>query len=255
MATESKTTLIRGGTVVLGHTVSQQDVLIRGERIAAVGRLSGSKADTTLDAGGLLVLPGAVDTHVHYNDVFMNTVSVHDYYTGTLAAAYGGVTTVVDFSNQLHGEPLIDTLEYKRQEAGNLPLVDWGVHPCITDPTPETLDQIPLVVAEGAPSIKCYMTYREDGLYVGAEGLQLIAQRLRRRHCRHYVYGFRRSDPALGRHVRGDRRLAARGRRLRLDLQPASRVETAVRRNGAGRFGIVGPAQAIPGPHSQFGVL
>lgn len=177
--TTPKTTLIRGGTVVLGQTVSQQDVLIQGERIAAVGDLSDYKADVTLDAGGLLVLPGAVDTHVHFNDVFMNTVSVHDYYTGTLAAAYGGVTTVVDFSNQLHGEPLVDTLKYKREEAGDLPLVDWGVHPCITDPTLETLDQIPLVVAEGAPSIKCYMTYREDGLYVSPEDLRRIAERLR----------------------------------------------------------------------------
>jgi dihydropyrimidinase len=57
--------------------------------------------------------------------------------------------------------------------------VDWGVHPCITDPIPATLDQIPLVVAAGAPSIKCYMTYREDGLYVGPEDLRRIAQRLR----------------------------------------------------------------------------
>jgi dihydropyrimidinase len=54
------------------------------------------------------------------------------------------------------------------------------VHPCITDPTPETLDQIPLLVAEGAPSIKCYMTYREDGLYVGPRDLKRIAERLRR---------------------------------------------------------------------------
>jgi dihydropyrimidinase len=179
MATKEKTLLIRGGTVVVGQCASQQDVLVRGERIVALGDLSGVQTDGTLDAGGLLVLPGAVDTHVHYNDVFMNTISVHDYYTGTLAAAHGGVTTVVDFSNQVHGEPLLDTLEYKRQEAGNLPLVDWGVHPCITDPTPETLAQIPLVVAQGAPTIKCYMTYREDGLYVGPSDLRRIAGRLR----------------------------------------------------------------------------
>mgnify|MGYP001824247808 FL=1 len=173
-----KSTLIRGGTVVLGQSVSQQDLLIHGQRIAAVGNLSGLKADVTLDAGGLLVLPGAVDVHVHYNDPFMSTVSVHDYYTGTLAAAHGGVTTVVDFSNQKHGQPLIDTLDYKREEAGNLPLVDWGIHPCIVDPTPETLAQIPLVVAAGAPTIKCYMTYREDGLYISAEDLKPIAASL-----------------------------------------------------------------------------
>ncbi len=179
MAATERTLLIRGGTVVVGQTFAQQDVLVRGERIVALGDLTGFRADEQVDAGGLLVLPGAVDTHVHFNDVFMNTVSVHDYYTGTLAAAHGGVTTVVDFSNQKLGEPLVDTLEYKRQEAGNLPLVDWGVHPCITDPTPETLDEIPLVVAEGMPSIKCYMTYREDGLYVAPRDLRRIAGRLR----------------------------------------------------------------------------
>ena len=113
---KAKRTLIRGGTVVLGQTVSQHDVLIQGERISAVGDLSDYKADVTLHAGGLLVLPGAVDTHVHFNDVFMNTISVHDYYTGTLAAVYGGVTSVIDFSNQGPGESLMDTLKNKREE-------------------------------------------------------------------------------------------------------------------------------------------
>lgn len=174
-----RTTLIRGGTVVLGPTVSQQDVLVRGERIAALGDLSGCRADARVDAAGLLVLPGAVDTHVHFNDVFMNTISVHDYYTGTLAAVYGGVTSLVDFSNQGPGEPLVSTLHNKREEAAGRALVDWGVHPVITQPTPATLDEIPLLVEQGAPSIKCYMTYRDEGLMVEVEDLRRILQRLR----------------------------------------------------------------------------
>ncbi len=177
--TKPKTTLIRGGTVVLGQTVSQQDVLIQGECISAVGNLSGYRADVTVDAAGLLVLPGAVDTHVHFNDVFMNTISVHDYYTGTLAAAYGGVTSVIDFSNQGPGESLMDTLKNKREEEDGQALVDWGVHPVITQPTPETLDEIPLVIEAGAPSIKCYMTYRDEGLMVEVEDLRRILERLR----------------------------------------------------------------------------
>jgi dihydropyrimidinase len=56
--TQAKKTLIKGGTVVLGRSVSQQDVLVQGERISAVGNLSDCKADVTVDAGGLLVLPG-----------------------------------------------------------------------------------------------------------------------------------------------------------------------------------------------------
>jgi dihydropyrimidinase len=177
--TKPKTTLIRGGTVVLGQAISQQDVLFQGEHISALGNLSDYKADVTVDAAGLLVLPGAVDPHVHFNDVFMNTISVHDYYTGTLAAAYGGVTSVIDFSNQGPGESLMDTLKNKREEEDGQALVDWGVHPVITQPTPETLDEIPLVIEEGAPSIKCYMTYRDEGLMVEVEDLRRILERLR----------------------------------------------------------------------------
>ena len=95
-----KTILIKGGTIVLGQSVAQRDLLIKDESIAAVGDLIDAKADETIDAGGLLVLPGGVDTHVHFNDVFMNTISVHDYYTGTLSAAFGGTTSIIDFSNQ-----------------------------------------------------------------------------------------------------------------------------------------------------------
>lgn len=174
-----KTTLIRGGTVVLGGSVSQQDLLIKGEKIAAVGDLNGFHADVTIDAGELLVLPGGVDTHIHFNDVFMNTISVHDYYTGTLAAAHGGTTTVLDFSNQAPGATLMSTIEAKHAEAAGKALIDWGVHPVITQPTESTLAEIPKVIAAGAPTIKCYMIYREEGLLIEEADLRRILAVLR----------------------------------------------------------------------------
>ena len=174
-----KTTLIRGGKVVVGQSVSQQDLLIKGERIAALGDLSDLRSDETIDAGGLLVLPGGVDSHVHFNDVFMNTISVHDYYTGTLSAAFGGTTSVIDFSNQSPGTTLMGTIDAKHAEAEGKALVDWGVHPVITQPTDETLAEIPKVVAAGAPTIKCYMTYREEGLLIEEPDLRRIMAKLR----------------------------------------------------------------------------
>ncbi|UCF28997.1 MAG: amidohydrolase family protein, partial [Chloroflexota bacterium] len=174
-----KTTLIRGGTVALGKSVSQQDLLIKGERIAALGDLSDLQPDETIDAGGLLVLPGGVDSHVHFNDVFMNTISVHDYYTGTLSAAFGGTTSVIDFSNQSPGSTLMSTIEAKHSEAEGKALVDWGVHPVITQPTERTLAEIPEVVAAGAPTIKCYMTYRDEGLLIEGPDLRRILDGLR----------------------------------------------------------------------------
>jgi len=177
---KTKTILIKGGTAVIGSTVSQQDILISGEKISAIGNLTGYKADSIIDATELLILPGAIDTHVHFNDEFMGTVSVHDYYTGTLAAAFGGVTSIVDFSNQEPGESLLNTLKRKHDEAEGKALIDWGIHPAITEPTENTLKEIPQVVKEGAPTFKCYMTYREEGLLIEDQDLKKILECLKK---------------------------------------------------------------------------
>jgi dihydropyrimidinase len=158
--------------------VVRQDLLIRGEAVAAVGDLQGVEADRVVDARGLLVLPGGVDTHVHFNDDFMGTVSVHDYLAGTRAAAFGGTTSVIDFSNQVPGGSLAKTLRDKEEEARGKALVDWGVHPTITRPDEATLAEIPGLVAAGAPTMKCYMTYRDDGLLIEDEDLKRVVRPL-----------------------------------------------------------------------------
>jgi dihydropyrimidinase len=109
----------------------------------------------------------------------MGTVSVHDYYHGTRAAAFGGTTAVVDFSNQAPGASLASTLDAKFAEAAGQALIDWGVHPVITEPTPATLNEIPHMVEAGAPTIKCYMTYRDEGLLIEDDDLRRILARLR----------------------------------------------------------------------------
>jgi dihydropyrimidinase len=174
-----KKILIKGGTVVSHQSASPMDVLIENEQITALEETIDVTADIEIDAHGLLVIPGAVDSHVHFNDVFMNTISVHDYYTGTLAAAYGGVTSVIDFSNQAKNQSLMSTIDIKKKEAQGLALVDWGVHPVITQPTNQTLQEIPLVVKQGAPTIKCYMTYRDEGLMIEDNDLKRISTSLR----------------------------------------------------------------------------
>jgi len=176
--TQPQTTLIRGGTIVTPQDASAQDILIQGEHISEIGNLAGFKADREFDARNLLVFPGAVDTHVHFNDSFMNTVSVHDFYSGTQAAAHGGVTSLIDFANQKKGRSLQEALSHKKAEAQGQALIDWGVHPVITDPTPETLSEIPQMVKEGAPTIKCYMTYRQEGLMTEEKELKHILETL-----------------------------------------------------------------------------
>ena len=170
-------TLIKNGTVVLGQTVAQQDVLIAGEKIAAVGQLSdlAPAAAAVVDAAGLLVLPGGVDTHVHLNDPFMGTVSVHDYYHGMRAAAFGGTTSVIDFSNQAKGGTLRQALEAKFDESDGKAVIDWATHLSLHEqPSAETLAEIKEMVQAGSPTIKCYMTYRGEGLLIEKEDLRRV---------------------------------------------------------------------------------
>ncbi len=159
-----KTILIKNGTVVDNQTVMEDAaVLIRGEAIAAVGNLGDAGADEVdevVDAKGLLVLPGAIDPHVHFNETNKDQNGVHDYLTGGRAAAFGGTTTIVDFADQIHGEPLLSVLDVKKDQARGQAVIDWNVHPIINQVTPEVLGEIPEVVAAGLPTIKCFMTFR-----------------------------------------------------------------------------------------------
>jgi dihydropyrimidinase len=155
-----RTLLISGGTVVSSNAVSQQDVLIQNETISTVGDLAGVAADEHIDATGLLVLPGAIDPHIHFNERNKGQKGVHDFLTGGRAAAFGGTTTVIDFADQIHGQPLLSVLDQKRDQANGMAIIDWNVHPIINHVTPEVLEEIPAVVAAGLPSIKCFMTFR-----------------------------------------------------------------------------------------------
>jgi dihydropyrimidinase len=174
----SPSLLIRGGQIVDAAGLARRDLLIQGETIVAAGDLSGVRADRVVDADGLWLLPGGVDTHVHFNDEFMGTVSVHDYEKGTRAAAFGGTTTIIDFSNQRPGQSLQKALDDKMNEARTA-LVDWGVHPVITRADDRTLDEIPALIRQGVPTFKCYMTYRDEGIMTEAPDLRRILIRLR----------------------------------------------------------------------------
>ncbi|MBA3748865.1 MAG: amidohydrolase family protein, partial [Solirubrobacterales bacterium] len=91
-------TLVHGGTIVTADGTFAGDVLIAGERIAAVGEVTAPPGAATVDATGCLVLPGLIDNHTHMAMPFMGMRSADDYDTGTQAAAAGGVTCLVDFA-------------------------------------------------------------------------------------------------------------------------------------------------------------
>src|SRR5256885_16474562 len=90
--------LIKNGRIITAADDYVADVFVEGETVSAIGRSLPMKADRTIDASGKLVIPGAIDPHVHMELPFGGTVSSDDFKTGTIAAAFGGATTNIDFA-------------------------------------------------------------------------------------------------------------------------------------------------------------
>src|SRR5580693_921587 len=126
-------TLIKNGTVVNADGQSRSDVLFEGETITRVAHDIPTESHTVIDATGLLVMPGGVDVHTHLDMPFGGTVSADDYRTGTIAAAVGGTTTVIDFVLQSRKSTLKDALETWLKKSDNKACVDFSLHMAVTN--------------------------------------------------------------------------------------------------------------------------
>src|SRR5271154_6037396 len=96
--------IVKNGRVITAVDDYVADIFIDGETIQTIGKNLPLQADKTIDATGKLVIPGAIDPHVHMQLPFGGTVSSDDFRSGTLGAAWGGTTTIIDFAIQYHGK-------------------------------------------------------------------------------------------------------------------------------------------------------
>ena len=94
--------LIKNGRVVTAVDDYRADILIEDDKVAVIGRQLDMEADRTIDAAGRLVIPGGIDPHTHMELPFGGTSASDDFRTGTIAAAHGGTTTIIDFAVQYH---------------------------------------------------------------------------------------------------------------------------------------------------------
>jgi dihydropyrimidinase len=155
--------LIRGGTVIDQDGIRPADVLVVGERIAAVGPKLDPDGATVIDAGETYVIPGAIDVHTHFDLPVGAVHSADDFTSGTIAAACGGTTCVIDFAGAGR-EPWPEALATWHQKADAKAVVDFGFHLTVTE-LPATLEGARARFSEfaerGVTSVKLYMAYPE----------------------------------------------------------------------------------------------
>ncbi|HLI25298.1 MAG TPA: dihydropyrimidinase [Acidimicrobiales bacterium] len=150
--------LIRGGRLVDAGGDRPGDLRVGSDgRIAEVGpELAPAPGEQIVDAGGLLVVPGGVDAHTHLHLPVGNVRVSDDFATGTVAAAVGGTTTVIDYVTAYRGEDPLDALATWHRWAQPA-AVDVAFHMTFTEAVPEST--VAACVDSGVTSFKLYMAY------------------------------------------------------------------------------------------------
>jgi dihydropyrimidinase len=151
--------LIRNGRVVTAVDDYRADILIEGEIVSTIGAKLEVEADRVIDAGGRLVIPGGIDPHTHMELPFGGTQASDDFRTGTIAAAYGGTTTIIDFAVQYKGQALREGLDAWHAKAEGKAAIDYGFHLIVTDLEDERVPELHKVMDEGVSSFKLFMAY------------------------------------------------------------------------------------------------
>lgn len=158
--------LIKNGEAALESGLQKLDIGIVGNKIASINSNLFQSADRIIEASGKIVFPGFIDAHTHMGIPIMDTISADDFESGSIAAAFGGVTTILDFTVQGKGQSIKDAVEDRILKAKNKSHIDYGIHVNVTDHPEQWLEQIPQLIDEGFISFKVFSTYREAGMMI-----------------------------------------------------------------------------------------
>ena len=183
---------ILGGNVVSSDSVEVADVLIKDGVIAQVlpakecggasarGGVNSVRAEREVDARGMLVMPGAIDPHVHFELRSRGTVTVDDFASGTRCAAAGGVTTVIDYADHLPGMTLSQCAAVRLSEIRPQAAVDYAVHQNCIRLDHDIGDQLAQLRGAGIASVKVFTTYRDAGYMLEGGDLEALLREAKR---------------------------------------------------------------------------
>ena len=159
--------VLKNCKIVTSKEIIEANIAVDNGKIFEIKKTAHTpKAEETIDLKGKIVLPGAIDPHVHFRDP--GKTHKEDFYTGTLSAAFGGVTTVLDMPNN---NPVIDSnaaLELKRKEIKKKAVVDYGLYAEVHDKNVEKIDKV------NAFAYKAYLDEK-----ISYENLQIALNKLK----------------------------------------------------------------------------
>ena len=152
--------LLKNGIIVTAEETFAGDLLIEKGIISKVGGQIEAKADRVIDLKGKYIMPGGVDVHTHFNLDVGIAVAADDFYTGSVAAACGGTTTIIDHMGfGPAGCNLHHQLDKYKEDAKTDAVIDYGFHGVIQHVNDEIIDEMASMVDDGIISFKGYMTY------------------------------------------------------------------------------------------------
>jgi dihydropyrimidinase len=153
--------LIKGGRVITAADDYVGDVYVEDERITLIGESLDIQADRVIDAAGKYVLPGCIDPHTHLDMPFGGTITIDDFESGHVSAAFGGTTCHVDFVIQPKGATFAAALEEWHSKREGKALIDNGFHMAVTDlQEGGTLEELATLPDQGVTSYKLFMAYK-----------------------------------------------------------------------------------------------
>lgn len=145
------------------------DLRVEGEKIKEIAEILNRKEnEKVLDVSDKYVLPGIIDSHVHFQLESRGTVSDDDFYQGSISAAYGGVTTYIDYAD-MSKDSLIAGIEDRIKKAKNKTILDYNLHLVINNDfqIDKHLKEIEKLPEKGISSLKLFTTYKD--IYMLAE--------------------------------------------------------------------------------------
>ena len=152
--------LIKNGFVVTSKETKLTDVLIKNGKIHSIEENITNETAKIIDATNMLVMPGGVDVHTHLDLPFMGTTTSDDFESGTIAAAFGGTTSIVDYVMPKKGESLKRAIDKWQKKAAGKAVIDYGFHISIVPPVHRIIKELEYLPEAGITSVKCFLAYK-----------------------------------------------------------------------------------------------